>query len=90
MDVLLSEGVYCTDCGVGFFKEFYPDGNVKLSGKYKENPTGNWKNYNCQVEHGQWVYFKENGDTLYSEYWNNGEFIKQVPEQSKMEIWKVT
>jgi hypothetical protein len=92
-DVLIREGVYCQDCGVGIFKEFYPNGNVKLSGAYKENPTGNWENISerryCQVQYGQWVYYKENGDTLYSEYWNDGEFIKQVPEQSKMEIWKV-
>jgi antitoxin component YwqK of YwqJK toxin-antitoxin module len=92
-DVLIREAVSCTDCGVGFFKEFHPNGKVKLVGQYKENPTGNWKKiWNrgfCNVADGQWTYFNENGDTLYSEFWKNGEFIKQVPEQITNEIYKV-
>lgn len=91
-DILLRESVSCTDCGVGWFKEFYPNGNVKLIGFYKENPTGKWKNiWNrgyCSVKNNQWTYFKENGDTLYSEYWNNGKFVKQYPEQDSVEVWK--
>lgn len=92
-DVLLRESISCTDCGVGSFKEFYPNGIVKVAGHYKENPTGNWDNIwergYCSIPNGQWTYFNETGDTLYSEFWNNGEFIKQVPEQKTNEIWKV-
>jgi antitoxin component YwqK of YwqJK toxin-antitoxin module len=92
-DVLIREAVSCTDCGVGVFKEFYPNGKVKLTGRYKENPTGNWKNIwdrgYCSVADGQWTYFNEKGDRLYSEFWKNGEFVKQVPEQKTNEIWKV-
>jgi antitoxin component YwqK of YwqJK toxin-antitoxin module len=92
-DVLLREAVSCTDCGVGVFKEFYPNGKIKLSGRYKENPTGNWEDIwargFCSVPDGQWVYFNEKGDTLYSEFWKDGEFVKQVPEQKTNEIWKV-
>lgn len=92
-DNLIRESVSCTDCGVGWFKIFYKNGKVKLSGTYKENPTGDWNDiWNrgyCSVPNGQWTYFKENGDTLYSEFWNNGVFIKQVPEQPKVEIWDV-
>ena len=94
-DNLLREIVSCTDCGVGDFKEFFPNGNVKLSGKYKENNSGNWelrtiqsRGY-CSVPNGKWTYFNEKGDTLYSEFWENGAFIKQVPELNKNEIWKV-
>jgi len=94
-DILLREIVSCTDCGVGDFKEFYPNGNVKLSGQFKENNSGNWdwktiqeRGY-CNVPNGKWTYFNKKGDTLYSEYWKNGEFIKQVPELKKNEIWKV-
>ena len=94
---LTREGVACVatgvDAGVGWFKDYYKNGNIKLSGTYKENPTGDWKNLcnrgYCNIPHGQWTYFSENGDTLYSEFWDNGEFIKQVPEQNKVEIWKV-
>ena len=94
-DILLREIVSCTDCGVGDFKEFYPNGKVKLSGQYKENNSGNWdwktiqKRGYCSVPSGKWTYFNKKGDTLYSEFWKNGEFIKQVPELNKNEIWKV-
>lgn len=92
-EVLLHEYVSCTDCGVGWFKIYYGNGNIKLSGNYKENPTENWddiyyRGY-CNVPHGQWTYFNENGDILYSELWNNGEFIRQFPEQDSTEIWDV-
>ncbi len=92
-DLLLSETVACTDCAVGSFKTFYPNGKVKLSGRYKENPTGDWNNIwargYCSVPDGEWNYFNEKGDTLYSEFWNDGNFIKQIPEQKTNEIWKV-
>jgi len=92
-DVLLSEVVSCKDCGVGVFKEFYQNGNVKLSGRYKENATGNWDSIGergfCSVPDGQWTYFDNKGDTLYLEFWEDGRFIKQIPEQKATEIWKV-
>lgn len=92
-DILISEAVSCTDCYVGYFKEFYSNGQVKISGRYKENPTDNWddiwnRGY-CSVPDGQWIYYNEKGAILYSEYWKDGEFIKQIPEQNKTEIWKV-
>jgi hypothetical protein len=92
-EILLREAVSCTDCWVGYLKEYHPNGNLKLIGFHKENPTKNWKNIwdrgFCNVKDGKWTYFNEDGDTLYSEYWTNGEFIKQVPEQPTMEIWEV-
>jgi antitoxin component YwqK of YwqJK toxin-antitoxin module len=92
-DVLIREAVSCTDCGVGWFKEFYPNGNVKLSGRYKENTSGNWNDIwvrgFCSVPDGQWTYFSAKGDTLYSEFWKDGAFVKQVPEQVTNEIWNV-
>ena len=92
-DVLLQEAVSCTDCRVGSFKEFYPNGIVKWSGQYKENPTGNWdgicnRGY-CSIRVGQWIHFNEKGDTLYSEFWKDGQFVKQIPEQDKSELWKI-
>jgi hypothetical protein len=92
-DNLIRKSVSCTDCGVGWFKTYYKNGNLELTGEYKENPTGNWddiwdRGY-CSVPDGKWTYFKENGDTLYSEFWDNGVFVKQVPEQTKVEIWDI-
>ena len=94
-EILLREIVSCTDCGVGNFKEFYPNGKVKLSGQFKENNSGDWtistlqQRGFCSIPDGKWTYFDKKGDTLYSEFWKNGEFIKQEPEQKKNEIWKV-
>jgi len=92
-EILIREVVSCTDCGVGSFKEYYPNGQVRESGQYKENPTGNWdsifyRGY-CSVRVGQWQYFNEKGDFIYSEIWDNGNFIEQTPEQKNMEIWDV-
>jgi antitoxin component YwqK of YwqJK toxin-antitoxin module len=93
-DILLSEQVSCTDCGVGWLREYYPNGNLRVKGQYKENPTGDWNNIwereYCNIETGQWDYFNENGGKIYSEFWKEGEFIKQVPEQSSVEIWDVS
>jgi hypothetical protein len=92
-EVLIKESVSCTDCGVGWFKYYYPNGNLKLTGYYKENPTGKWKDIwdrgFCSVKTKQWTYFNENGDTLHSEFWVDGAFIKQIPEQSTSEVWDV-
>ena len=92
-DILLRKAVSCTDCGVGSFKEYYSNGQVKLSGRFKENPTGNWDDIEelgfCSVPDGEWIYYNEHGKELYSEYWEDGYFIKQIPEQGKTEIWKV-
>lgn len=90
-DVLTRERISCGSCGVGWFREFYPNGTVQLSGRYKENPTGNWKDLwqrgYCEIREGQWVYFTEQGDTLYSEFWQDNRFIRQAPEQNITEIW---
>lgn len=92
-NIKISETIQYSDCGVGWFKEFYPNGKIKRTGHYKENPTGNWKNIwdrgYCSIKDNKWTYFKENGDTLYSEFWNNGEFIKQLPEQNIPELWDI-
>lgn len=84
-DVLIREGVYYTDCGIGSFKEYYPSGRLKLRGQYKENDTEIWEDIGrrglCNIRDGQWTYYSEEGKRLYVEFWENGELIKQVPEQ---------
>jgi antitoxin component YwqK of YwqJK toxin-antitoxin module len=92
-DKLLFKGIQYTDCAVGFWIEYYPNGKVKLIGHYKENITGDWTNAwergFCSREDGVFTYYNDNGEELYSEYWKDGQFIKQVPEQSKTELWNV-
>jgi hypothetical protein len=92
-DLLLQKSVSCTHCFVGWFEAYFPNGNLKVKGSYKENPTDDWediwKSEYCSVKHGKWTYFSEIGDSLYSEYWDNGSFIKQIPEQTELDIWDV-
>ncbi len=88
---LLSEGIAYTDCGAGWFRYYHPNGKIRLSGQFRENHTGNWENAwkkgNCGLPVGQWVYYNKKGDTLYSEFWDEGQFTRQVPEQNKTELW---
>jgi len=83
---LLREAVSCTYCGVGSFKEFFSNGQVKPSGRYNENPTGSWddiwnRNYSSTPD-GQRIYYDEKGIILCSEFWKEGSFIKQIPEHT--------
>jgi hypothetical protein len=91
-DKLLHKGIQYMDCPVGYWIEYFPNGKVKLIGHFKENEAGNWENaYErgfCR-EDGVWTYFNETGKQLFSEYWKDGQFIKQVPEQSKTELCAV-
>ncbi len=95
-NLLLRESVSCGDCGVGEFKEFYPNGKVKIKGKYKENPTVDWadifKRGYCNVPTGTWLYYTDLNGTHYLhhiEIWDNGQFIEQRPESKKAEIWGI-
>lgn len=92
-DNVIGEGLQYTDCRIGSWKEYYPDGKIKRTGEYRKNLTDKWsdlyKRGYCSVMDGEWNYFNEKGDFLYSELWKEGEFIKQVPEQDSTEIWGV-
>jgi hypothetical protein len=92
-DVLLTEAVQCTDCFVGYYKEFYPNGRLKLQGHYKENPTDDWKGIYekgyCNVKDGKWIYYDENGQVIKVETWKDGDFVEQKPIGNKPEIWRV-
>lgn len=92
-DHLIFKGIQYAECQVGYWIEYNPNGKVKLIGHYKENSTGNWNKFlkddNCQKEDGVFTFYNENGEELYSEYWKDGQFIKQFPEQSKTEFWNI-
>jgi antitoxin component YwqK of YwqJK toxin-antitoxin module len=92
-EVLIREAIQCSDCVVGYLKEFYPNGKVKLLAYYKENPTGDWSNIfrrgYCYVEDGTWLYYNENGEIVSIEIWKDGDFIEQKPQGKKPEAWRI-
>lgn len=88
-DSLIRRAISLSGSEVDWFIQYYPSGKIKQTGQFTqspENPSWYWKRY---VNDGQWVYYDEKGDTLYSEFWDKGIFIKQVPEQNETEVWKV-
>jgi hypothetical protein len=90
-EILVSEEVALGYSTVGWFKKYHPNGKLKQTGYYVENPIPatphrTWKWY---VNDGTWTWYDLNGDTLYTETWKQGEFINQFPEQNITEPWKV-
>lgn len=92
-DHVIREGLQYTDCSIGSWKEYYGDGTIKRTGEFRKNLTDSWNNLSqrgyCSVPDGEWNYFSEKGEFLYSETWKEGKFIKQEPEQPVTEIWDV-
>jgi hypothetical protein len=92
-DTLLSRITECNSCKVGDYATYYSNGNIKCLGKYKQNTTENWQSLRsrelCDIKTSEWIYFDVNGDTLYIEKWNNGEFISQNPDQNSDDIWGI-
>ncbi|MGI4871628.1 MAG: toxin-antitoxin system YwqK family antitoxin [Janthinobacterium lividum] len=88
----IHKGIQFMDLPVGFWIEYFPTGKVKIVGHYKENDTGIQRNFfkkGFGERDGIWTYFNEAGRRLYSEYWKDGKFISQIPEQKKPEVWTV-
>jgi hypothetical protein len=92
-DHLIFKGIQYVEIQVGYWIEYYPNGKVKLIGHYKENSKGNWNDFfnveDLQKEDGVFTFYNENGEELYSEYWKEGQFVKQFPEQIKTELWNI-
>lgn len=92
-NIQISESISYLDCLVGWQKIFFPNGKLKLLAQYKENKSNLWDNLwergLCSNPDGNWIYFNEQGDTLYTESWSGGVFIKQTPEQLSVEIWDI-
>ena len=72
---LLNTATYYTDCLVGQWIEYYPNGRIKILGHYKENDTGNWEDLSnrgyCQRKEGFWFYYDENGNITKTEKYIN-------------------
>lgn len=78
-DQLINEGERYQDCQIGQWIEYYPNGAVKLTGEFKINETGNWKNAwdrgYCSRKEGKWAFYDENGNLTRTETWENGKKI---------------
>ncbi len=89
-EIPFREQVLCHGYEVGFVKDFYANGKLKMTGQYMENHSGNWDHLietgRCCINEGVWVYYNQNGDTIYTEVWEKGAFIGQFPEQPNTEI----
>lgn len=90
---LYTKAVQYTDCGVGFYNEYYPNGKLKITGQHRENDTGKWSDIYargfCWVKTGEWIFYSDTGKFLGKEYWKDGFFLKQMPEFSFNEAWKI-
>jgi hypothetical protein len=79
-----------TDCPAGKYREYYPSGQLKLSGLYQENTTDEWTDgVTCGVKTGAWTYYHEDGTIHYDETWSKGRFLEQRPNLGQSEIWTV-
>lgn len=91
--ILLEERVAYTACDIGYIKKYFPSGTIQYIGNYYYDTSISsdsliFKN-RCSIPDGEWIYFNEEGDTLYKENWEKGIFISQIPEQNRCEIWDV-
>ena len=67
-DVLVRTAQQYSDCPVGTWTEFYPNGKVKVEGQYKRNGQGRWEQQDyrliCSIEEGSWKYYDERGNLI--------------------------
>lgn len=90
---LIEEKVAYTACDIGLIKKYYTNGKINYIGNYFYDSLVDFNSLytekKCSIPDGEWIYFNEKGDTVYKEYWEIGQFIKQSPEQKKSEIWDI-
>lgn len=75
------------DCLCGEYKEFYPEGNIKIQGQFMQNPTNTWENIKskgvCSKRDGKWTYYTEEGNVLKVETYTGGKLIESIYEDLK-------
>jgi hypothetical protein len=81
-DILKYE-VFCfLDCFLGSYKEYYPDGKVKLQGQFLGGETATaqkqYANRQCNIRTGEWIYFAPNGSKTLIENYVNGTLVSSV------------
>lgn len=70
------------DCLCGLYKEYYPSGELKVEGQFKENTSGNWENLKarnlCSLRDGKWSYFSLDGVLEKTEFYSSGKLIETI------------
>jgi hypothetical protein len=91
--MLLYEAATYTDCFIGGYRSYYPSGKVKTRGQFRSqavrDSTETILPGTCSIKTGDWVYYQEDGTIDYEEIWNNGQFLQQIPNQEKSEVWAI-
>jgi len=88
--VITQEYVGRLDCPAGKYREYYPSGQLKVSGFHQENNTDDWiSGKTCGVKTGTWTYYKEDGTIHYDETWSKGRFLEQHPNLGRSEVWTI-
>ena len=74
---LVYEGDFYTDCCIGIYIERYSDGKLKVKGQFKKPITliPNYSSGDCR-KHGNWIYYKSNGEIEKKEEYKDGVLIK--------------
>ena len=74
-EILVRISLQHTDCPVGSWTEYYPNGVIKVKGQFIENTTGNWSDLSkrglCR-QTGVWQYFDVSGNIIKTEKYLNG------------------
>jgi antitoxin component YwqK of YwqJK toxin-antitoxin module len=70
------------DCLCGSYKEYYPEGSLKVEGQFKKIQSDNFENLNprnqCNVRDGIWTYYFENGVTEKTETYVDGKLKDSI------------
>lgn len=85
---LVRKGVYCNGTPSGTIKEYYTNGNIKSKTNYINylDTSFQWKRYK---KDGVSTYYDSTGKKSYNEFWVNGIFINQVPDQNNNELVEI-
>ena len=79
-DVLVLTAQQYSDCPVGTWTEFYPNGKVKVEGQFKRNEQGRWEQQDyrliCSIKEGSWKYYDERGNLTKVERYKGGQLLK--------------
>lgn len=75
------------DCLCGEYKEYYPEGNLKVEGQFKIIQSNNYENLNirnqCNVREGIWTYYFENGVTEKTETYVDGKLKDSITNSNQ-------
>ena len=77
-----------------FYVGFNEQNRLSKLAHYKENSSTDWSNLYprelCSVLDGITQYYDSTGQVAFEEHWENGVFIRQIPEQPKAELWDIS